>query len=51
MKPGGLRDRLRLKRLRFWLSLMAACERHNLTDCEIYYWFSRRASGCNAWRK
>lgn len=46
----GIRDRWRLKRLRFWLRLMLACEQRGLTDSEIYYWLTRRAAGCNAWR-
>jgi hypothetical protein len=38
-------------RLMFWLGCMWACEVARLTDCEIYYWFTRRAAGCIAWRK
>jgi len=37
-------------RLHFWLSLMWACELLILTDSEIYYWLTRRAAGCIAWR-
>jgi hypothetical protein len=45
------REQWRKARLRFWLRRMAACEESGLTDCEIYYWYARRAMACNAWRK
>ena len=45
------RERWRRRQLHFWLEMMAACERRQLTDCEVYYWFARKAMGCNAWRR
>jgi hypothetical protein len=31
--------------------LMWLCEAFILHDHEIYYWLTREAMGCNAWRK
>ncbi len=45
------RERLRRRRLHFWLELMAACESHQLTDTDLYYWLAGKAMGCNAWRR
>jgi hypothetical protein len=45
------RESWRRRRLFFWLGMMAACERRQLTDCELYYWFARKAMACNAWRR
>jgi hypothetical protein len=45
------RERHRRRRLHFWLGLMAACERRQLTDCEAYQWFARKAMACNAGRR
>lgn len=48
MKLSDLSDLLRRARLQVWGGLMWACEGFELTDCEIYYWFTRRAAGCIA---
>jgi hypothetical protein len=37
-------------KLRLLLSLMSLCEALYLHDSEIYYWLTREAMGCNAWR-
>ena len=41
----------RRPRLRFWLWLMAGCEKRGLENSALYHWCVRRAMGCNAWRK
>lgn len=38
------------RRLRFWLWLMELCERADFTDTPIYFFFVRRAAGCNRWK-
>ena len=49
-KVHARREQWRKARLRFWLRLMADCEKRGLTDCEGYFWIARRAMGCNAWK-
>jgi hypothetical protein len=44
------RSALRFLRLHGWLGLMWSCEALQIHDWEIYYWLTRRAAGCIAWR-
>ena len=44
-------ERLRIWRLKFWLRVMAALETRGLDETEFYYWATRRAAGCNSWRR
>jgi len=41
----------RVWRLKLWLRLMAACERHGAEESALYRFATRRAMACNPWRK
>jgi hypothetical protein len=48
MRPS---ERLRLWRLRLWLGVMSLLEARGLEDSGLYLWATRRAAGCNSWRR